>query len=1232
MIRRIKQGIKSIVAVGTAILMTFMPVNGMMLNPVTVFADDTYTLTVTYDDTINKDTITLLDSSNQSVSADQSDEHQVVYNNLSGSYTLSASPSDDYNTDYEVENISISGAGEVKLSAVTKADVNFSININHASITGVQVGAVDVTAAYKIPKGTSPTEKITISYKMEDGYTAPAEWGNGTYETNVKALLSDSGKSVDLTGAVMVAPEGTITISGNPASFNGFYATTASVTASLALENNVPSGAFVEYGTSTDKNTEPTTWTNASCTDKSYTASLGWTSGDSSINYVWFRFSDGSVGTTPIGPMEVKFDTVEPVVERVSFENVVKGMNNQLWINNKNQSSVKILITANDAESGLDIAKYCWSDTETGFDEATAETVSVENGSYSIPYTNSNQRNYFVYRVYDKCGNYEGGFLPLADMKLDLTAPETTISYKKGTDTLNEADLAKWQTEDVTVTIEVKDQTGTSPGEEMSGIPSSGAVVIEDNGTVIPITPVAGAADTYSVTLSNGAHTLSVIAKDIAGNEWKNEQPILIYVDKLGITKPKITCNESETLNSFSGNFTVEASAESISGICRVDFAFHDNLTDSDVIRTVTASNNKVVCPFPTDVFAEEFEGTVQPVFYDNAGNHMVYSLAKNLSYNKNGASIHLSASNKWTNATVPVTVVISDRATAFQKIEFLVNGTVVKTITGFEDIHNYMGVIEVADNAPSSEGTRVTVNVTSTAGFVATDYIYVYIDKQAPAISLGGVTEGGVYNANRTLQITTVENIWQEMKPLRITATKTLDGVTTGIDFGAYEVTDVTSAMGRTFTEDGVYQVTVTAVDAAGNSDTKTISFTIDKTAPALSMTGASEGTYSSRPITINFQAVESFFETNNVRINVERKIEGSTYGRTIHFTNTDKISTLSNTFAEDGDYTITMTATDGAGNVAATQTLMFTVDCTAPAITLSGTKDYFVTSKSVALNFSVVESYYETNEVQIQGNRRLANGKTETVNITGWSNSGRTSALNQEFTEDGYYTIIITATDKAGNNKQQMIHFTIDTEPPVIGDLSQYDGKYLSEFQLKESLDDLISELSVPTVKMTLNGEAYDGSEITQDGKYTLVIEVVDEVGLTASKSIEFVIDRTAPKIIFAGAENKKTYTEVVNLNLSLENENDRIVEILINGEAYELTEGKSAYDLTFDTYGDYEIVVNTIDEAGNENSQTITFTYAEHRNMVFLWILIAAIVGAGGLVVFLVIKTGKKKEGSV
>ncbi len=907
------------------------------------------------------------------------------------------------------------------------------------------------------------------------------------------------------------------------------------------------------------------------------------------------------------------------------------------WVNASLAFSVAIKVSASYLTGSCKV-KYAWSDSTTVADWNSQAEATFNDGAFYASYTSTNKNAYFVYALFDSSDNkiYENSY-SLSEIYFDLTAPViSSVAFQdvSGVDPQTVDNLENWQTGTIQVTIQAADGEATG-NETASGLKT---ITVTDNGQEVNLTNETDGKYTFTLT-TDGTHKLVITAFDKAGNQSASVEKT-VKIDQSGVTSNQVTCNGSTEISAFSGNFTVEAEAESVSGIARVEFVFSDTISNTSKTILVTnitvddnGTTNHAVCQFPTDAFPEGFAGTVKATFYDNTGvavtPHIAVSAEKSLSYNKNGASITLHASNQWTNTSVPVTVVITDKATEFKKIEFLVNGTVVKTVTSFDNLHEYTGGIQVSDTSPSVEGTKVTVNVTSTAGVVSTDYIYVYVDKQTPEIALSGITENSIYNTNRTLTITTTENIWQRMQAVTVTATKTIDGVTTNLDLGSYTVDGAVQAVGKSFTEDGIYTVTVTAVDAAGNRNSKSTTFTIDKTAPVLSISGVSDGAYSSSPVTLSFQAIESFYDTDNVTITVEREMEGTVYGSTVNFVSTGKTSSVSNTFSVDGNYTVTMTAVDAAGNVATVQTLSFTIDVTAPVVSISGTEDYFITSQGVTVSFSVTESYYETNQVQIVGSRKTADGRVIALSIADWTNTGKTSSLTQEFTEDGYYTLTLTSTDKAGNTKQQVIHFTIDTEEPVIADLSRYNGKYFTSFKLEEDFESLITELTAPTVKMTLNGKAYDGSEITEDGKYTLLIEVTDEVFLTASQTIEFVVDNTAPKIIFAGAENGKTYTEAVKLNMSLENENDTIVRILINGEEYELTDGKTAYDLEFNTYGEYTVTVETIDEAGNENSQTVVFTYAEHKNTSYLWIFVSAIVILIGLIAVAAVYFKKKRN---
>ena len=942
----------------------------------------------------------------------------------------------------------------------------------------------------------------------------------------------------------------------------------------------------------------------------------------------------------------IKYDITNPSAGNVKLVagDGEKDISSDVWVNAETNTAAKLQISEiQDEASGIAKVEYAFH--AAGADPSTYTSVDgqdIQGGKLAIQYTIAEKAENLTYIVYDNCGNFVKKTVDLSKIKFDLEAPNVSLVKVQddGETELTEAQLQKWQPKGVQLTFELADQ-GAPTGQEKSDI--AGIKVIDDvSGTEFDISDKVTTKDGKYVLVfgDNGEHHLKITAIDHAGNV-SDPKEITIKLDKTGIQSPKVTLssiNSTEDATQFGKNFKINAVAESVSGIKEAVITVCN--TDGNVVKEQTVrgdvikeNGNSYSLTYEYTPDAEEFNGYVQVKFVDNvatdasaAAPHVVITDKHPFSYNRNGAKISILGNTSWTNGDVRLNIAASSKSTTITEVRYYVNGTLVQTIP-VNNLQYADTGFTIRENS-SMAGTEVRVEAVCGTNpesqIVNSESIVVRVDKQAPALRLAGVTEGAVYNTNRALQITTIENVYNAMKPVQVTATRTIDGATTNIDLGAYQVQSGSDVTNKIFTEDGVYRVTVLAEDAAGNRDSKTVSFTIDKTAPVLNITGVTEGAYSNRPVTLNFQSIESFFETNNVRIMVERRLDGTTYGRNVIFANTAKNSSVSNTFSEDGDYTITMSAIDAAGNEAAVKTLTFTVDCTAPVVSLTGTKDYFVTQSAVALDFSVIESYYQTNQVQIQASRRLANGKVETVSIPAWSNSGKNSSLRQQFTEDGYYTVNITATDKAGNRKEQTIHFTIDTEKPVIADLSKYDGKYLKSFRLEEDMDTLITELTVPTVKMTLNGEAYDGSEVTADGKYTFVIEVTDEVGLTASKTIEFVIDNTLPKIIFAGAEDGKWYTDVVRLNVSLENENDTITEILINGEPYTLTEGKTAYDLTFDTFGDYEVTINSVDAAGNTNSQTISFTYAEHKKVAWLWIGVGAVVllaGVGvGVMVFL------------
>lgn len=881
--------------------------------------------------------------------------------------------------------------------------------------------------------------------------------------------------------------------------------------------------------------------------------------------------------------------------------------------------------------------------TATASRVLNGETIAVDLGNFTLNSDSSafsrvfkEEGTYHIsISVKDAAGNSDRSSISFI---IDKTAPDTlnrnNLKYytkyspvNLETDNVEVSSITDWQTETVYVVAAAKDSAGADGNG--TGIDR---VVYTDSYTGTSVTLTNGDASGNYVyqAVGDGLHRITIQVYDRAGNSTQIERTVRI--DTAGIQDASLTLDP--TLSAYRAAFKIKSEAVSVSGIRKITYQYRIGgkvLTDGEYEYTDAITKNdtrySLVTDAPISLLDQKRDIVLSIIITDNCGREYTLNSGA-FSVNTKGSGIDFgNLDGSWKNQNISIPITITDQVSGIASVVITENGEVITPalVSETDTQKSYMVTIQ---NNSSADGTVISVSATNRAGEVTTESHIYRLDKQTPVITLTGAENGSVYNQNQTVSVRVEENIWQEMKPIVISATRTLDGITTDIEPSELNANGSPMSGSRTFTEDGVYQVTVTAADAAGNEAVQTVGFTIDKTAPVLSITGAQDGAYSGNPITLNFQTVESFYETDSVTISVERRFEGAAYSSRVNFANSGKNSSVSNVFATDGEYTVVMTATDGAGNVATEQTIHFTVDVTAPIISIQGTKDYLVTKDMVSLQFSVLESYFETNQVRITGTRKDAEGNITNLNIEGWSNTARTSTLSKEFSEDGYYTITIESVDRAGNSRRQTIHFTIDTQSPVISDLSHYNGKYLKRFVLEEALEDLISELTSPTVRMTLNGAAYDGSEITEDGKYTLIIEVTDEVGLTATRTIEFIIDNTAPKVIFAGVQDGTRTTEPIRLNITLENENDSIDGITINGEQQDM-QGKSSYEYSFNSFGEYMISVYTSDAAGNSNSQTISFTYAEQAKTSYLWIFIAAAVLAVMLIIGLVIVSAKKKQ---
>ncbi len=147
---------------------------------------------------------------------------------------------------------------------------------------------------------------------------------------------------------------------------------------------------------------------------------------------------------------------------------------------------------------------------------------------------------------------------------------------------------------------------------------------------------------------------------------------------------------------------------------------------------------------------------------------------------------------------------------------------TVVTPVIKAGEFTNFTATLdgqEYKGTPVTAEGAhKLIVNADNLAGNYSFYEINFTIDKTAPVITLTGVEDGKAYNTN--------------IKPVFSGNEGTVTATLNGKEYKGEEVS-----------AEGKYELILNAVDLAGNTSTKKLNFTIDKTAPVITVSGVEEG-----------------------------------------------------------------------------------------------------------------------------------------------------------------------------------------------------------------------------------------------------------------------------------------------------------------------------------------------------------------------------------------------------
>lgn len=445
-------------------------------------------------------------------------------------------------------------------------------------------------------------------------------------------------------------------------------------------------------------------------------------------------------------------------------------------------------------------------------------------------------------------------------------------------------------------------------------------------------------------------------------------------------------------------------------------------------------------------------------------------------------------ASQLYFGGTEAVTVRSVRRDLANAIVSYLNDGVRNQTpYAGAADILSQLDTLSDGggNNAPGSCSATSRLNPDAGTSF----------DQMPPVITFTGATPAAGF-VRGTITVDAVATDDLDTRPtLRFTSpagTTDSDGDETDSD--AHHTWDTTML------PDGPLVVTLEAVDDAGNVGTASRTFTIDNRAPTISF-NVTDGSWHGAP----GPNVSYSHDEMNVA-SVTAMLNGGP------FTNGQQVSA-------QGQHTLVVTILDQAG-ASTTATLTFYVDTTPPVLsegpitpTGSVVKDTLSITYTADDNMRQYGSLGSNIAVSATG---PGGAVTPSLSYPPQGDMSRAvvASIDTNLVSDGTLTVRFNVSDRAGNPAtERLVTRTVDnTDPMVVISGVAMNVWYPSARTISFSQNDA----NPGTTTATLNGAAFaNNTQVTTQGRHTLVVTAVDLAGNTKSETVVFYVDLANPTL---------------------------------------------------------------------------------------------------------------------
>ncbi|SAH39832.1 type 1 secretion target domain-containng protein [Enterobacter hormaechei] len=805
------------------------------------------------------------------------------------------------------------------------------------------------------------------------------------------------------------------------------------------------------------------------------------------------------------------------------------------------------------------------------------------------------------------------------EYSVDATAPTVTIDTVAGDNVINGSEAAAGVAISGTTTAEV----GQTVTVNLGG--NSYTAQVQQGGVWSINVPAADLS-----TLADNGYTVQVSVSDAAGNPGSAGKAIT-----LDTTPPTVSFNVvagDDVINSVE-----HGQAQVVSGTA-TGASVGDKLVitiGSNQYTTTVDASGKWSVGVPASDISALTDGTVtlSATITDSAGN----SSTQTHDVVVNTASVALtvntlSGDDVINAAEAGASLVINGSSAQFAsgtQVTITLNG---KSYTAtIQSDGSWTTTVPAADVGTLADGAsyQVSVSAQDSAGNSASATHTISVDTTAPVISVNTLSGDDVLNAAEAQQPLTVHG--SSSAEAGQTVTVTLGGKTyTALvaNDGTWTL-DVPAADLANLSE-GALTVTASVNDKAGNNGQTTHTLTVDTVAPAVTISTVADDDIVNNAEQLAGQTI-SGTTTAEQGQTVTVSFNGHSYQATVAANGSWSVFVPGRDFLglSDGDYTITATVSDKAGNPgSATHDVTLNGDVPTIAINTFAQDD-------------IVNAAEHGTPLVISGTTDAPTGQTVTITLNGktytatvqndgtWSytvGSADVTAL----ADGGSYVINAQVSNAIGNSASDNHTVTVDLTAPSMGisiDSLQNDtGLSANDFITNDSQVVVNGSLTAQLgnnekaqisldggttwIDLTVTGTTWrytDGRTLT-DGTYQYQVRVIDNAGnVGATDSQDVVIDLTKPAAAtitvdsvsqdtglsdsdFITSDNQISLKGTLSAALG-SGDHAQIsldggatwTDVSVSGLSWTYVDGRTLTD------GDYNYQLRVIDDAGNISATT-------------------------------------------